>query len=49
MRLLRAAYIMSFAAFRNNVDPFGIVMNEVIRKDLIKPILDDCIDKLNEK
>ena len=49
MRLLHAAYVMSFAAFRNHVDPLGIVMNEVIRKDLIEPILDDCIKKLDEK
>jgi len=49
MRLLHAAYVMSFAMFRNHVDPLGIVMNEVIRKDLIEPILDDCIKKLDEK
>lgn len=49
MRLLYAAYVMSFAAFRNHVDPLGIVMNEVIRKDLIEPVLDDCIKKLDEK
>lgn len=49
MRLLYAAYVMSFAMFRNNVDPIGIVMNEVIRKDLIEPVMDDCIEKLNEK
>ena len=49
MRLLYAAYIMSFAMFRNNGDPLGIVMNEVIRKDLIEPVMDDCIEKLNEK
>lgn len=49
MRLLYAAYVMSFAAFRNHVDPLGIVMNEVIRKDLIEPVMDDCIEKLNEK
>ena len=49
MRLLHAAYVMSFVMFRNHVDPLGIVMNEVIRKDLIEPILDDCIKKLDEK
>lgn len=49
MRLLYAAYVMSFNAWLNYVDPLGIVMNEVIRKDLIEPILDDCVEKLNEK
>ena len=49
MRLLHAAYIMSLNAWLNYVDPLGIVMNEVIRKDLIEPVIDDCIKKLDEK
>lgn len=49
MRLLYAAYVMSFSAWLNYVDPLGIVMNEVIRKDLLDPVLDDCINKLDEK
>ena len=49
MRLLYTAYILSFNAWLMHVDPFGIVMNEVIRKDLIEPVMDDCIEKLNEK
>ena len=49
MRLLYAAYILSFNAWLMHVDPLGIVMDEVIRKDLIEPVLDDCVEKLNEK
>lgn len=49
MRLLYAAYVMSMSAWLNIVDPVGIVMNEVIRKDLIDPVLDDMIEKVNEK
>lgn len=49
MRLLYAAYILSLNAWLMHVDPLGIVMDEVIHKDLIEPVLDDCVEKLNEK
>ena len=45
MRLLRAAYILSFNAWLIHVDPLGIVMDEVVHKDLVKPILDDVFDE----
>lgn len=49
MRLLYTAYLISLNAWLNYVDPLGIVMNEVIRKDLVNPVLDDMIEKVNEK
>ena len=45
MRLLHAAYVMSFNAWLMHVDPLGIVMDEVVYKDLVKPILDDIFDE----
>lgn len=45
MRLLRAAYILSLNAWLMHVDPLGIVMDEVVHKDLVEPILDDIFDE----
>ena len=46
--LLYGAYVLSLSAFLNNVTPLGLVMNEVVRKDLINPVMDEIARKLNE-
>ena len=45
MRLLHIAYALSFNAWLMHVHPLGIVMDEVVHKDLVKPILDDIFDE----
>ena len=46
--LLYGAYVLSLSAFLNNVTPLGLVMNEVVRKDLINPVMDEITRKLDE-